>query len=793
MEPASCRIDLGLLSETEPARPRPETRRPARRRGRSVAALLPATLLLGGLLPAAPLGAATGDDTGGEVRLYLIAAFTGRHERDWKTRSAGPEASHTVTTLRDDFRVVFEGTSIWRVSGGAVDGRTLSHNCTVTAEGGGWETEVVDGTVPCSRAGDDAYHRDKRVSWRYSLPSRPQTTSPAVSPAGAVNVIPAIGSWMLIPFAQSNLGLETVTGQGRVRYTSCDENTDEAIVVGTRDYWPNLSPTAVHLVRDAWEQTFGSRGGHEPYQGRFEPASRGFLTSGEIHEKGGEGKHPVGAPPSGDPEDAYFTGTEEMVWTADVHWTLSYTQKPPPVELVIEKPAGYDTWVPGAGADQNAPGNGLLVTARLQVKGKPGETPLQSGQFRFQLTGVSSEPGIALNAPLGNAGREPDLKLEKVTAADLEEKDGVATTVGTDLKAAAVKVRAYDNGAWGTLKVTARLKDGSVVYGHLEGKPGQEELTIPLDDDRNHVADGWEKGEGILGEKLPADWDGQETPGLDGRPGDGLTLYEEYRGLVHRGAPLRLSARTKNLVVENRVGDLVRPGLALFDTASGLNVAEVDEKELPEDRAVNRNHGTGFKGVQHGLRLVSEPLGAGVVGLAWPDREKLNPGDCERVAVNSDLSFIPAGARGPMVKVGVAHELGHALGVQHHGDSDPGCPENEVIDDATSEVSGSDGALVTDRPYTLVGVTETRSSGGESSGAEECVMRNSSYFQWVRHLTRNGSFHYYAVPPTPPGTAFCDTIRGTGINESGGSRISYFGDAKTGRGECTKHMHVRDY
>ena len=53
----------------------------------------------------------------------------------------------------------------------------------------------------------------------------------------------------------------------------------------------------------------------------------------------------------------------------------------------------------------------------------------------------------------------------------------------------------------------------------------------------DRVADGWEKEKNVYGKNLPADWDGAEEPKGQKAAGDGISLYEKYRGFEFEGIP----------------------------------------------------------------------------------------------------------------------------------------------------------------------------------------------------------------------------------------------------------------
>jgi hypothetical protein len=93
------------------------------------------------------------------------------------------------------------------------------------------------------------------------------------------------------------------------------------------------------------------------------------------------------------------------------------------------------------------------------------------------------------------------------------------------------------------VQVAATDEGGKKVKVLVRGKEmDNPELGIPLDENGNHIADGWEESEGVLG--LSATWDDSEVEGQTAR-GDGLVLYQEYRGVVVQGASGKLYIRLK--------------------------------------------------------------------------------------------------------------------------------------------------------------------------------------------------------------------------------------------------------
>jgi len=80
--------------------------------------------------------------------------------------------------------------------------------------------------------------------------------------------------------------------------------------------------------------------------------------------------------------------------------------------------------------------------------------------------------------------------------------------------------------------------------------------------------------------------------------------------------------------------------------------------------------------------------------------------------------------------------------------------------------------------------------GNEISGDVQCIMAYSGIFTWALH--RDGAnYAYYSAGQTAPGTLFCTSPAGTGINAADHRPAPLFGDAA--RGNCLGMMRVRDY
>jgi hypothetical protein len=309
--------------------------------------------------------------------------------------------------------------------------------------------------------------------------------------------------------------------------------------------------------------------------------------------------------------------------SAVLAYTLTYEREPTNLEAVITIPFDeYEQWQPEAGRDEDTVGNQLRIEAELRYKDRPDETPVEKATFRFHLLDTTREPGVCLNAPAKDKAKDTlDLKIDQDVNLDLQVEDpesGQAASTLEPARAAGVTISSYDWGAYGRLRVTATTEDGRVLVAHLDGQPEIQELTIPLDDNGNHTADAWEQNEGVLGKNLPADWDGSPIPRGLKSDGDGIALYEKYRGFEFGVAGQtrheRLVALARHIFVYDPDGIVLstmvdpRSVESSLSRASQCRVRFVDDEHWTGagesgsgKRLVNFNSGYGHAVDQHAL------------------------------------------------------------------------------------------------------------------------------------------------------------------------------------------------
>ena len=490
-----------------------------------------------------------------------------------------------------------------------------------------------------------------------------------------------------------------------------------------------------------------------------------------------------------------------------------------PVELEVDLD-DYAGWLPAPGRDEATAGSTVAVSARLVGDGA--STP-QARAFRFELVGTSREPGVALNFPRPAAAlTTPDLRFTAATdEEDRDAVDGQWITAGEGASAAAT-ISAYDGGAYATLRVTATLAGGREVVGYLKGDRAKTAIPVPKRMDGSLVADAWKAATGATG--TPDGEDDDPLPAGDDHAGDGLTLYEEYRGFIENGAHVRTNPGRKSLLILNTIGGSVLDGVLLFKAASELDVRHrFTLAEIGDDRVVNPNHAAGPHVVdQHALwlrRFGADGFGEAVGGPGTP-----------KTVTHIDLSDLGFDTRTPdeparndrLRRAHVAHELFHGVSVWHHGERDDPAAQWVVQLDRdrrprrnpdSTYVLRENGREIQTRteaggPYvpTLVQLPDVGRPGlrvyvgyehGEHSGDETCVMRYKTATVAAKNAFDPN--RYFNATPQAVGASICRTAEGTGANADGHAPRPRYGDADPAapsgprqRGQCARQICVND-
>ena len=275
--------------------------------------------------------------------------------------------------------------------------------------------------------------------------------------------------------------------------------------------------------------------------------------------------------------------------------TLTITLRPTALQLVIE-PAdegSYEKWLPmpdsSESGDKDVYGDPkpipihlvMLDTSKSPTAGKAGgltkPNSEQGTQIDVYLKDVSKMKGVSGNYPK-SGDTKPDLYFVKQQPDGIVYMDEAHVQTSSNLATeATVLVAARDTGAYGVL-------EGKSIALGLESKnlrTTKTTLSLPMDDNVYHIADQWEKDGGIYGKNLQPTWDEEDTPSGMKKNGDGLTLFEEYRGLLvddDSGKEIfqRFSPQQKQkklfLFLADKDKALHKAGAELYGAATGIQI-----------------------------------------------------------------------------------------------------------------------------------------------------------------------------------------------------------------------------
>lgn len=255
------------------------------------------------------------------------------------------------------------------------------------------------------------------------------------------------------------------------------------------------------------------------------------------------GEDPAAPPVRAD--SALFPGTAEVRW--------SFVMQADPGEMTIEpaEPDLYASWIPLPMPEDGHPAAGpevavpddpnalvtafrtarpLLVTARLRPK--RGETTAPKGRIHFHLRDVSRHRGICNNFPADGGDTAPDLFFVPRSGITINADDPMHAYSDSNVSELTVAIGARDTAAFGVLQ--AYCDDLGLIA--LNERTGRHGLVIPLDDNQNRIADAWEHQMGL-----------RDVPGHHYLAGDGLTVFEAYRGFMTPEGFVRVDPRAPSL------------------------------------------------------------------------------------------------------------------------------------------------------------------------------------------------------------------------------------------------------
>jgi hypothetical protein len=547
-----------------------------------------------------------------------------------------------------------------------------------------------------------------------------------------------------------------------------------------------------------------------------------------------------------------------------INWTISWSFNPTPrpLDLLVSIP-GYQTWRPTAGLNEtdinvgpNNPANLLEIKAQLVYQDTQQPTPFAPNKITFTLVPVSREPGVTLNWPAAqnpNSLAPPDMSFIDLSGKNNINPDYQPNADGTQAVEAPpatdispvfdIFLVPYDWGAWATLQVTAEV-DGQAnpIQGHLvspapSGGAQVTDILLPQRQPGSSIADSWKNAHNIPLSTPDTDDSENNPDGNSAYEGDGLSLYEEYRGFyVHcqacRNGLLHVEGdpKKKDLFVINTTGrPEIDAGVGLFKRTSGLNVCcrTLGPDQIGAGNVINFNHGTAHLVDQHVVPIVDGKSGA----PACTSLKNLMPGpprevnqifippisDYAKIAQSiQSFGLVPWDVTDQMSST-VAHELGHASSIWHHGTGDEpfgvfwytpdgtqlkeigkgvsesvaqslqttgaGNPIQAFLEDRTQLTPQILGLNVGDLLSLYQGVT-----AGQHGGDVFCIMRYNTSYNYI--ATSNASWRYVAVEY--PGLSLTDITAGTGTNVAGRVPQSRYGNAGQSFGDCSKQLCIND-
>ena len=265
----------------------------------------------------------------------------------------------------------------------------------------------------------------------------------------------------------------------------------------------------------------------------------------------------------------------------------------------------YKKWIPEGpdlkkfrGGQKDLPGNTIPVVAYLRDKKTKKLITGLSYHVEFALSS-SHQQGLVMNFPAVDSADnnlDADLSFEesangnKVTIKpDPDSKNPKRGKFLTTLDAQTVAlatITSWDYGGYASVSAKIVLPNGTKIDATYDAPDGssRDGMAVPLDENRNHVADYWEDQKGVLGKNLPATADRDDSPSGMTNTGDGFTLYEEYRGfVVDTGSgkleQLRTDPTMKDLFIRvsgSHTAEM-KEGVDMFGTITGLAIHYVPD------------------------------------------------------------------------------------------------------------------------------------------------------------------------------------------------------------------------
>ena len=530
----------------------------------------------------------------------------------------------------------------------------------------------------------------------------------------------------------------------------------------------------------------------------------------ELSEISGSVSYPIVA-------DPLLQGTIRITFTASPF-------PPKPVELVIKEPPGYRQWRPRGSVHEYEEGNTIQVEAELHAPGG-GDPAFKAGRITWELLNTSHEPGVCMNwPPSPHVPPWPDFKIQREHNPRLLIDDTTewqrASQTG-DLTGSTVTVSCFDFGAHAALQVTAELTNGDILIGVVAGTP-ERSLKLPARQPGSLVADVYKQQYGAEGQIDGADLD--DDPECDGFAGDGLTLYEEYRGFWVGGEWLETDPWTRDVFVQNtmRSHGSTWNGIRYYRGATHLKVHDqLEDEEVRSDHVINfLRSDTPHVVDQHVIYIMPK---ADPNAPAANAEQVGTPGTAHAVHMPAGWKTFhttlsdPLGGRLGYFAATLAHEMLHSSNVYHHGEADETVtwklmhrPDGTAYMRETSRAGEADVIIRNEKTGRELHADSLLTGGetemkvwlgvpsGQHSGVWNCLMRYDCAEAYRSRF--DPAVRYYGFDEDA-GAELCSSIVGTGVNGLGHSPQSRYLNAaapdpphlvRAQRGRCDHQVRISD-
>ena len=250
------------------------------------------------------------------------------------------------------------------------------------------------------------------------------------------------------------------------------------------------------------------------------------------------------------------------------------------------------------------------------------------------------------------------------------------------------EIKSYDYGAFATLSVSVKKKTGEGNGDGGYSPVGRAESRIPLDSDNDKIADGWERKYASNIETFTPDLDAEEGPEGNKYPGDGLSVFEEYRGFKldsekqsrggHKAGHIRTNPKSdKDLFIA------YAPLGNIINLPSKVRVIGLNEMYGPGGKGSNNRIDFNDAGIPCGQQTQQRALvplmdqkaihPGGVLGRTYNENP---PHKVEKIYyftraieqfVRQNLgneNFAPNVLN--LTAITIAHEIGHGVNLSHH-------------------------------------------------------------------------------------------------------------------------------